>query len=217
MISPSSTREHRSKPIIVVAFYSTYGHIGSLAEAIIKGAQATGAIVKPYFIEETLPKEVLEKMHAGSSLAPKYPLITPDDLKEADGIIFGAPTRYGRLPAQVSAFFDKTGGLWATGALTGKFVTMFTSAAGQHSGHESTMLTTYPYFAHHGLVYVPMGYSDPSIGNLTEVQGGTPYGASLIAGPDGSKQATAGDLSFAEHQGKYFGNFVSTFVKGKTA
>ncbi|WWD22583.1 NAD(P)H:quinone oxidoreductase, type IV [Kwoniella shandongensis] len=206
-----------AKPIIVVAFYSTYGHITSLAEEVIKGAEESGAIVKPYFIEETLPKEVLEKMYAGGSLAPKYPLITPEDLKEADGIIFGAPTRYGRLPAQVSAFFDKTGGLWATGALTGKFVSLFTSAAGQHSGHESTALTTYPFFAHHGMVYVPIGYSDPVVGNIDGVQGGSPYGASLIAGSDGSKQATANDLQVARHQGKYFGSFVGTFVKGKNA
>ncbi|WVO14035.1 NAD(P)H:quinone oxidoreductase, type IV [Cryptococcus depauperatus] len=204
------------QPIIIVAYYSTYGHIAALAEEVIKGAQSTGAIVKPYFIEETLSADVLTKMHAGSSLKPKYPLITPADLKEADGIIFGAPTRYGRLPAQVSAFFDKTGGLWATGALTGKFVSLFTSVAGQHSGHESTALTSFPFFAHQGLVYVPIGYSDPSVGDSDVLQGGAPYGASTIAASDGSKQPTANDLKLAAHQGKYFSNFVGTFVKGKS-
>ncbi|WVQ98937.1 NAD(P)H:quinone oxidoreductase, type IV [Kwoniella sp. CBS 9459] len=205
-----------SKPIVAVLYYSTYGHIEALADEVIKGVEASGAIVKPYFIEETLPKEVLEKMYAGSSLNPKYPLATPEALKEADGIIIGAPTRYGRVPAQVSAFFDKTGGLWASGALVGKFVTMFTSVAGQHSGHESTAITSFPFFAHHGLVYVPIAYSDPSIGNVETLQGGTPYGASTIAGSDGSKKPTENDLKVAHHQGKYFADFVSTFVRGKT-
>ncbi|WVR05366.1 NAD(P)H:quinone oxidoreductase, type IV [Kwoniella sp. DSM 27419] len=206
-----------SKPVIAVLYYSTYGHIEALAEEVIKGAEASGAIVKPYFIEETLPKEVLEKMYAGKSLNPKYPLATPDALKEADGIIFGAPTRYGRVPAQVSAFFDKTGGLWATGGLVGKFTTMFTSAAGQHSGHESTAITTFPFFAHHGLVYVPIGYSEASVGNVDVIQGGSPYGASTIAAGDGHLQPTEVDLKVARHQGKYFADFVSTFVRGKHA
>ncbi|WRT67347.1 NAD(P)H:quinone oxidoreductase, type IV [Kwoniella shivajii] len=204
------------KPIIAVIFYSTYGHIGALAESVIKGAEATGAIVKPYFVQETLPKEVLEKMYAGGSLTPKYPIATPDALKEADGIIIGAPTRYGRVPAQVSALFDATGGLWAAGALTGKFVSMFTSAAGQHSGHESTVITTFPFFAHHGLVYVPIGYSEPAVGGIDAVQGGSPYGASTVAAGDGHLQPSAVDLKIAEHQGNYFSKFVATFVRGKT-
>ncbi|WVQ78576.1 NAD(P)H:quinone oxidoreductase, type IV [Cryptococcus sp. DSM 104549] len=205
------------QPVIAVAFYSTYGHITALAEEVIKGVESTGAIVKPYFIQETLPAEVLEKMYAGSSLKPKYPIITPDDLLEVDGLIIGAPTRYGRVPAQVSAFFDATGKLWATGGLVGKFVTLFTSAAGQHSGHESTALSTFPFFAHHGLVYVPIGYSEPAVGAIDSIQGGSPYGASTIAGADGSKQPTANDLKVAQHQGKYFANFVGTFVRGKSA
>ncbi|KAK4684878.1 NAD(P)H dehydrogenase (quinone), partial [Tremellales sp. Uapishka_1] len=211
-----------------------YGHIDTLAASVIKGAEATGAIVKCYSIKETLPEEVLSKMYAGGSLKPKYPTITPDDLKEADGIIFGAPTRhvflrclhdsladpddrYGRLPAQFSQFLDQTGGLWMTGALVGKFATMFTSTASPHGGQEATFLTTFPYFAHQGLIYVPIGYGCPALNNLEVVQGGTPYGASTIAAGDGSKQPTTDDLTVAEYQGKYFSDIVATFVKGKTA
>ncbi|KIR59860.1 NAD(P)H:quinone oxidoreductase, type IV [Cryptococcus bacillisporus CA1873] len=217
MFSPawSSFPSDVKKPVIIVAFYSTYGHISALAEEVIKGVESTGAIVKPYFIQETLSAEILEKMYAGSSLKPKYPIITPNDLVEADGIIFGAPTRYGRLPAQVSAFFDQTGGLWAKGALVGKFVSLFTSAAGQHSGHESTAISSFPFFAHQGLVYVPIGYSEPSVGNVDELSGGSPYGSSTVTASDGHLQPTAKDLRIAAHQGKYFADFVATFVRGK--
>ncbi|TYJ52157.1 NAD(P)H:quinone oxidoreductase, type IV [Cryptococcus floricola] len=205
------------KPVIGVVFYSTFGHVAALAEEVIKGAEAAGAIVKPYVIQETLSETILGKMHAGSSLKPKYPVITPNDLKELDGFLLGAPTRYGRLPAQVDAFFDQTGGLWATGALVGKFVGTFTSTAGQHSGQESTALTTFPFFAHHGLAYVPIGYTDPSVGNVDQIQGGSPYGASVVAAADGHLQPTANDLKVAAHQGSYFATFVGTFVKGKNA
>lgn len=167
--------------------------------------------------QETLSEEILKKMHAGSSLKPKYPIITPDDLKELDGFILGCPTRYGGVPAQVATFFDQTGQLWATGALVGKFVSMFTSTAGQHSGQEATTLTTFPFFAHHGLTYVPIGYSNPLISGVEVVNGGSPYGASCIANADGSRKPSAVELEIAEHQGKYFGNFVGTFVKGRSA
>ncbi|WWD16141.1 NAD(P)H:quinone oxidoreductase, type IV [Kwoniella shandongensis] len=213
-----STTTTTTKPVIAVAFYSTYGHIATLAEEVIKGVESTGAIVKPYFIKETLPEEVLTKMYAGQvSLHPKYPIITPNDLKEVDGLILGAPTRYGRLPAQVDAFLDATGSLWAAGALVGKFATIFTSCAGQHSGHESTILSTIPFFAHHGISYVPIGYACPAVASLDAVQGTSPYGASTIAGPDGSRQPIANELEVAQFQGKYFANFVGTFVRGKHA
>ncbi|WWC89781.1 NAD(P)H:quinone oxidoreductase, type IV [Kwoniella dendrophila CBS 6074] len=221
MIETNFDRSHlccwSTKAVIAVAFYSTYGHIDALAAEVIKGAESTGAIVKPYVIQETLPQEVLTKMYANTSLQSKYPAIKPEDLKEIDGLILGAPTRYGRLPSQVDAFFDHTGGLWAAGGLVGKFATLFTSAAGQHSGHESTALTTFPFFAHHGMSYVPIGYSNPLLGEIEPVQGGSPYGASTVAGADGSLQPTATDLKIAEHQGKYFANFVGTFVKGRQA
>lgn len=190
------------KPVIGVIFYSLYGHIGVLAEAVIKGVEAAGAIAKPFQIQETLTEDILEKMKGGGSLKPKYPVVTPNDLKDLDGFLLGAPTRYGRLPAQVSAFFDQTGGLWATGALHGKFGATFTSSASSHGGQETTHLTTLPFFAHHGIIYVPIGYTQPYLTDLTEVHGGSPYGSSTIAGGDGSRQPTEGELKLAQYQGE---------------
>ncbi|RSH93912.1 hypothetical protein EHS25_006564 [Saitozyma podzolica] len=192
-----------------------YGHVATLAESVIKGVEASGAIVKPYQIQETLSEEVLTKMHGGASLKPKYPLLTPDDLKEVDGVLFGCPTRYGRVAAQLSAFFDHTGGLWFTGGLVGKFVGMFTSAAGPHGGHESTALTSMPFFAHQGMVFVPLGYTHPYVSELNTVHGGAPWGASTVAASDGSRQPLPEELELAEFQGKSFATFVSTFVRGK--
>jgi NAD(P)H dehydrogenase (quinone) len=175
--------------------------VAALAEAIIEGVKESGAIVKPYVIQETLSEEILTKMHAGSSLKPKYEIITPEKLKELDGFILGSPTRYGRVSAQVSAFIDQTGGLWATGALVGKFVSTFTSSAGQHGGQETTALTTMPFFAHQGLIYVPIGFTQPYISDLTEIHGTSAWGASTIAAPDGSRQPTEGELGVAKGQG----------------
>ena len=204
-----------SKPVIGVLFYSTYGHVATLAEEVIKGVESTGAIAKPYQIAETLPAEVLEKMHAGQSLKPKYPIITPDALKELDGFLLGSPTRYGRLPAQVNAFFDQTGGLWASGALVGKFGATFTSTASQHGGQETTHLTTLPFFAHHGIIYVPIGYTQPYLTALNEIHGGSPYGASTIAGSDGSRVPTEGELALARYQGEHFAKTVAQSVRGR--
>lgn len=179
-----------------------YGHVSALAEEVIKGAEAAGAIVKPFQIAETLDASVLEKMHAGNSLKPRYPIITPEDLTTLDGFLLGTPTRYGRTPAQVSAFFDRTGGLWATGALVGKYASTFTSTASQHGGQETTHLTTIPFFAHHGIIYVPIGYSQPYLTDLTDVHGGSAYGASTIAAADGSRVPEKGELDIARHQGE---------------
>ncbi|KAL1411053.1 hypothetical protein Q8F55_002000 [Vanrija albida] len=203
------------KPVIGVIFYSLYGHIGVLAEEVIKGIEATGAIAKPFQIQETLSEDILEKMKGGGSLKPKYPIATPNDLKDLDGFLLGAPTRYGRIPAQVSAFFDQTGGLWATGALHGKLASTFTSSATQHGGQETTHLTTFPFFAHHGIIYVPLGFTQPYLTDLTEIHGGSPYGVSTIAGGDGSRQPTEGELKLAFHQGEYFAKTTAQFVRGR--
>lgn len=149
-------------------------------------------------IAETLSDEVIGKMHGNKSAIAHYPVIKPDDLKRFDGFIFGFPTRYGRTPSQVSAFFDQTGGLWATGALVGKFATIFTSTASLHGGQETTALTTLPFFIHHGISYVPLGYITPELQALDEVQGGSAYGASTVAGGDGSRQPTKNDLTVAK-------------------
>ncbi len=145
-------------------------------------------------------------------------MITPDKLKEFDGFIFGFPTRFGRAPAQVSAFFDQTGGLWASGALIGKMASTFCSTASQHGGNETTHLTTIPFFAHHGIIYVPFGYTAfPQQTNLDHIHGASAYGAGTIAGGDGSRQPIDLDLIIAKSQGTHFANVVNTYVKGKSA
>lgn len=135
-------------------------HVEKLATEVVEGAKSAGEgiTVDLYQFEETLSEEVLAKMHANKEPIKNLPVITPEKLAEYDGFIFGFPTRYGRAPAQVSAFFDKTGGLWASGALVGKFASTFTSTASQHGGNETTHLTTYPFFVHHGCIVVPHGY-----------------------------------------------------------
>ncbi|GHJ86822.1 hypothetical protein NliqN6_3224 [Naganishia liquefaciens] len=205
------------KAKIGVIFYSTYGHITQLAEKIVEGVKAAGAEPVVYQIQETLSEEILGKMHGGSSLKPKYPVVTPNDLKELDGFLFGFPTRYGRAPAQVAAFFDATGGLWATGALIGKFGGVFTSTAGQHGGQETTALTTVPFFVHHGISFVPLGYANQGLSKLDAVHGGSPYGAATIANSDGSRQPDEVELDIAVYHGKTFAEHVSTFVRGKHA
>ncbi|SNX85079.1 probable 1,4-Benzoquinone reductase [Melanopsichium pennsylvanicum] len=203
---------------IAVVVFSMYGHVASLSHKVIEGAKSTGAQVDAYQFEETLSEEVLAKMHANKEPLKSLPAITPDLLKEYDGFIFGFPTRYGRAPAQVSAFFDKTGGLWASGALVGKFGATFTSTASQHGGNETTHLTTIPFFIHHGINYVPHGYRDFSQQtNLSEIHGISAYGAGTIAGGDGSRQPIDIDLAVAKSQGEHFANVVNTYVKGKSA
>ncbi|CDR88365.1 probable 1,4-Benzoquinone reductase [Sporisorium scitamineum] len=202
---------------IAIIVYSTYGHVATLTKAVEEGAKSTGADITVFQIPETLSEEVLGKLHANKAAIADYPVITPDKLKEFDGFIFGFPTRYGRAPAQVSAFFDQTGGLWASGALIGKFGSIFTSTASQHGGNETTHLTTIPFFVHHGINFVPHGYrSFADQANLEQIHGASPYGAGTIAGGDGSRQPIDLDLQIAKAQGEHFANVVNTFVKGKS-
>ncbi|CAH7674592.1 flavoprotein-like protein [Phakopsora pachyrhizi] len=199
---------------IAIITYSTYGHINQLADLVEEGVKSSGAIVTRFQLPETLSEEVLSKMHA----PPKnsYTVLKdPQDLKEFDGFLFGFPTRYGRAPAQVSSFFDTTGGLWMTGALVGKFAGIFTSTAGQHGGHETTALTTLPFLAHHGIIYVPIGYANPNLNDNTELLGGAPWGASTIAGGDGSRKPNSKELDIAKFQGQEFGKILNRYVAGK--
>ncbi|KLT46268.1 putative cytoplasm protein [Cutaneotrichosporon oleaginosum] len=214
-MAATTTTGAGAKPVIAVPFYSMYGHIATLAEEVIAGIEAAGGIAKPYFIAETLPAEVLEKMHAGASLKPKYPLLEPAHLTEVDGFIFGIPTRYGRAPAQVSAFFDKTGGLWASQALNGKYAATFTSTASQHGGQELTHLTTMPFFVHHGCIYVPIGYKEPYLSDNGEVHGASPWGVSTVANGDGSRVPTEGEKRVARFQGEHFTKIVAQAVRGR--
>ena len=191
---------------VQVIFYSTYGHVYRLAEAVAEGARAVaGSDVQVLQVAETLPADVLEKM--GATEARKafahVPVADPRRLAEADGIILGTPTRYGAATAQMRAFLDNTGGLWVSGAPIGKVGSGFTSTASQHGGQETTLLTLSTFFFHMGMVIAGVPYSSQELLELGEVSGGTPYGASTIAGPRGERQPTENELAIARAQGRH--------------
>ncbi|KAI9503984.1 hypothetical protein GGI25_000865 [Coemansia spiralis] len=187
---------------IFVITYSTYGHINKVAESIVKGLEKTGAEAHRFQVAETLSDEVLAKMHA----PPKadIPVITPDQLPEADGYLFGIPTRYGTAPAQFKAFLDSTGGLWSKQALAGKPAGFFFSTGSQHGGQESTVLTTLPFLAHHGMLYVPLGYPHPNLFTNEEVVGGSAWGSGTVANSDGTRMPSQKELELAEFHGEKF-------------
>ena len=191
---------------VQVIFYSTYGHVFRLAEAVAEGArEVAGAEVQVLRVAETLPPDVLGKM--GAAEAQKafahLPVADPRRLQEADAIVLGCPTRYGAAPAQMRAFLDDTGGQWVSGALIGKVGSAFTSTASQHGGQETTLLTISTFFFHMGMVICGVPYSTQELLNLDEISGGTPYGASTIAGPRGERQPTANELAIARAQGRH--------------
>jgi NAD(P)H dehydrogenase (quinone) len=191
---------------VQVIFYSTYGHVFRLAEAVAEGARGVaGTEVEVLRVAETLPSEVLEKM--GATEAQKafahVPVADSRRLQEADAIVLGCPTRYGAAPAQMRAFLDNTGGQWVSGALIGKVGSAFTSTASQHGGQETTLLTMSTFFFHMGMVICGVPYSSKELLNLEEVSGGTPYGASTIAGSRGERQPTANELAIARAQGRH--------------
>ncbi|KAI9044160.1 putative NADH-quinone oxidoreductase Pst2 [Aspergillus affinis] len=196
-------------PKIAIVFYSMYGHIQKLAEAEKKGIEAAGGSADLLQIAETLPEEVLAKMHAPPKSA--HPIATPDKLKEYDAVLFGIPTRYGNFPAQWKAFWDQTGGIWATGGYWGKYAGLFVSTGTLGGGQESTAIAAMSTLAHHGFIYVPLGYKTtfPLLSNLDEIHGGSAWGAGTFAGADGSRQPTALELQIAEEQGKAFYDHVS--------
>ncbi|EPB88636.1 hypothetical protein PS15m_003230 [Mucor circinelloides] len=199
---------------VYIVIYTLYHHIYKLAVEIQKGLEAQGVNVKVFQVQETLSDDILQKMHAPAK--PDLPIITVDQLTEADGIIFGIPTRFGTMPAQLKALLDATGKLWATGALAGKFAGTFFCTASQHGGQETTALTTVTYFAHHGMVYVPFGFASAHLFDNSEVVGGSAYGAGTVANGDGSRQPTEKELEIARTQGENFGKVVATYVRGKT-
>lgn len=191
---------------VQIVFYSTYGHVYQLAEAIAEGArEIAGAEVEILQVAETLSPEILGKMGAveARKAFAHIPIADPNRLAEADAIILGTPTRYGAAAAQMRAFLDATGQLWGTGALIGKVGSAFTSTASQHGGQETTLLTTATFFYHQGMVIAGVPYSSQELLYLDEVSGGTPYGASTIAGPKGERQPTANELAIARAQGRH--------------
>lgn len=201
-----------SAPRIAVIYYSLYGHVKQLADQIARGIVAAGGHPVLLRVAETLPAEVLEKMHAPPADAT-VPIASADDLAHADGILLGFPTRFGTVPAQVKALLDSTGGLWQKGALMGKPVGCFFSTATQAGGQETTALSLLPFCVHHGMLFVPIGYSNNLLFDMTAIHGGSPYGSGTMAGANGSRQPSDLELKLAEHQGSYFTAIVSKLKK----
>ncbi len=196
----------------LVLFYSTYGHVWKLAEAIAEGArEVAGNEVVVKRVPETLPKELLDQI--GATEAQKafshLPVATPDELVEYDAIIFGTPTRYGNLCGQMQAYMDSTGGLWAKGALVGKVGGAFVSTATQHGGQETTIRAFHTELLHHGFVIVGLPYAWQGQMGHEEVTGGTPYGASTVAGGKGERQPSENELEGARYQGKFTAEIAS--------
>ncbi|KZT10401.1 benzoquinone reductase [Laetiporus sulphureus 93-53] len=207
--STATVTETMSSPRIAIVIYSMYGHIAKVAESVKSGVQSAGGSATIYQVSETLSQDILEKMHAPAK--PAYPIIAPTDLPNFDGFIFGVPTRYGNMPAQFKAFWDATGGLWASGALAGKYASVFVSTGTPGGGQEVTALSMLSTFTHHGIIFVPLGYSKTfaQLSNLDEVRGGSPWGAGTFAGADGSRQPTALELEVAKIQGQHFYSVLS--------
>jgi NAD(P)H dehydrogenase (quinone) len=201
---------------VLVVFYSTYGHIYQMAEAVTEGAKAlAGAEVEIRRVPETLPPDVLEQM--GAAEAQKafshIPVCSVEELARADAVIFGTPTRFGNMCGQMRQFLDATGSLWAEGALVGKVGSVFASSATQHGGQESTILTFHVSLLHHGFVVVGLPYAFQGQMRVDEVTGGSPYGASTIAGGDGSRMPSENELEAARFQGRHVAEIAAKLVK----
>ena len=184
---------------VLVLYYSTYGHIEQMANALAEGARAAGATVDVKRVPETVPEEIARNGHF--KLDQPAPIATVNELPDYDAIVIGAPTRYGRMPSQMAAFLDQTGGLWARGALNGKVGAAFTSSATQHGGQETTLFSIVTNLLHLGMVIVGLPYSFAGQMTLDEITGCSPYGASTIAGGQGQRQPSRNELDGARHQG----------------
>jgi NAD(P)H dehydrogenase (quinone) len=190
---------------IQIIFYSMYGHIQKMAEAVAEGArEVEGAEVTLYQVAELVPEAALERTGAKAArqVFAHIPEAVPDQMAEADAIIFGTPTRFGNMCAQMRNFLDRTGQLWMRGGLVGKVGSVFTSTATQHGGQETTITSFHSTLLHHGMIIVGVPYTEERLLNMTEISGGSPYGASTLAGSDGSRQPTENELAIARFQGR---------------
>jgi NAD(P)H dehydrogenase (quinone) len=197
---------------VLVVFYSLYGHVYKMAEAVCAGArELSGVSVDLRRVPETLPKEVLEKMGAieAQKAFSHIPVCTVEELAQADAIIFGTPTRYGNMCGQMRQFLDATGQLWVKGALVGKVGSVFASTATQHGGQESTILSFHTTLLHHGMVIVGLPYAFQGQMRSDEITGCSPYGASTIAGGKGERAPSENELAGARFQGKHVAQIAS--------
>ena len=185
---------------VLVLYYSTYGHIETMAYAVAEGVRSAGAEAVVKRVPETVPAEIAEKAHF--KLNQPAPVATVDELGEYDAIVLGVPTRYGRMASQMTAFWDAAGALWARGALNGKVGSAFTSTATQHGGQETTLFSAITNMLHFGMVIVGLPYSYQGQMTLDEIAGGSPYGATTIAGGQGQRQPSRNELDAARFQGR---------------
>lgn len=202
---------------VQIVFYSMYGHTYRMAEAVAEGArEVPDTEVTLFQVPELVPDDVLEKSGAKSARAAfaHIPLATPEQLAEADALIFGTPTRFGNMAAQMRNFLDQTGPLWMKGALIGKVGSVFTSTASQHGGQETTLTSFHITLLHHGMIVVGVPYSEPAMTTIQEVCGGTPYGASTITGSDGTRMPSAGELTIARFQGRHVATIAQRLKRG---
>ncbi len=191
---------------IQVVFYSMYGHVYRLAEAVAEGARSVpGTEVSLLQVPELVSDAVLEKSGAKKARASfaHIPLADPSGLADADAVIFGTPTRFGNMCAQMRNFLDQTGGLWAKGALVGKPGSVFVSTASQHGGQETTISSFHNTLIHHGMIIVGVPYADARLLNMTEITGGSPYGAGTLTDHDGSRMPSENELAIARFQGRH--------------
>jgi NAD(P)H dehydrogenase (quinone) len=201
---------------VLIVYYSMYGHVHRMAEAVAEGAkEIKGAEVEMRRVPETLPRDVLAKMGAleAQKSFSQIPLCTVEELASADAIVFGTPTRFGNMCGQMRQFLDATGQLWARGALVGKVGSVFTSSATQHGGQESTILSFHITLLHHGFVIVGLPYSFQGQMRVDEITGGSPYGASTIAGGQGERMPSDNELAAVRFQGKHVATIAAKLAK----
>ena len=196
---------------VLVLYYSSYGHIETMAYAAAEGVKSAGAEVVVKRVPELVPAEVAEKSHY--KLNQPAPIATVDELVEYDAIIFGTPTRYGNMAAQMKQFLDQTGGLWAQGKLVGKVGSVFASTATQHGGQETTITSFHTVLLHHGMVIVGLPYAFQGMTRMDEVVGGTPYGATTLSGGDGSRQPSQTELEGARFQGRHVAEIAAKLAR----
>jgi NAD(P)H dehydrogenase (quinone) len=200
---------------VLVVYYSLYGHVYRLAEAAAKGVRLVPDVeVAVRRVPETLPADIIDKLGAmeAQKQQASIPVCTVDELATYDGILFGAPTRFGAVCGQMRQFLDATGQLWMKGALVGKVGSVFTSSATQHGGQESTILGLHTTLLHHGMVIAGLPYSFQGQMGVGEITGCSPYGASTIAGPDGRRLPSVNELDGARFQGEYVAKLVKKLV-----
>src|SRR5512137_755177 len=201
---------------IQIVFYSMYAHIYTMAEEVAEGVRSVeGCSAELLQVPELIPDEILEQYGAKAARAAfaHVPVAKVDRLAEADAIIFGTPTRFGNMAAQMRNFLDQTGGLWMKGALVGKVGSVFASTGTQHGGQETTITSFHTTLLHHGMVIVGVPYAEARLMNMEEITGGTPYGATTLAGADGSRRPSANELAIARYQGAHVAR-IAARLKG---